>query len=434
MVKNGKSFTSRESDMDGNALRKRPGAASRICFAALGGFMFLSLPGEVAAEGNTLSEAILNGQPLVDIRLRFEAVDQVGLPNNANATTLRARLGYETGSFEGFSLLVEGDFIIGLGAEDYNDTVNGRTAFPVVADPEDNQLNRAQIMYTGISDTTFIVGRQRMIMDNARFVGNVGWRQNEQTFDAAVVMTTFIPDTTLIYGYVDKIHRIFGRDHPAGRLDTSTHLMNAKYSGIEGLTVTGYSYLLDVDAAPTASTATYGVRVTGKTELSDGVVLNGVAEYARQNDRANNPGNVSLDYYRGDAGITYQGLTGAIGYEVLEGDGTVGLSTPLATLHAFNGWADVFLATPATGLEDIFFKVGYGIPDVLGLQRISGAVIYHDFEADTTGADLGSEWDAVINAKIDGHFAVTAKYASYSGPTIGPADRDKIWLQVGYKY
>ncbi|PCJ70603.1 MAG: hypothetical protein COA62_08505 [Rhodobiaceae bacterium] len=410
------------------------GLILRLGFAALGSLMLLSHPGEATAEGNTLGEAILGGKPLVDIRLRYETVDQGGLPNNADATTLRARLGYETGNFEGFSLLVEGDFIIGLGAEDYNDTINGRTTFPVVADPEDNQLNRAQIMYAGIPDTTFIVGRQRVILDNARFVGNVGWRQNEQTFDAAVVATTFIQDTTLTYGYVDKIHRIFGRDHLAGRLDTSTHLINAKYSGIEGLTVTGYSYLLDVDAVPTASTVTYGVRVTGKTELSDGVVLNGVAEYARQSDQGNNPGNVSLDYYRGDAGVTYQGFVGAVGYEVLEGDGTVGFSTPLATLHAFNGWADVFLATPAAGLEDLFLKVGYSTSDVLGLQRLSGAVIYHDFESNRTGADLGSEWDAVINAKVDDHFVVTAKYASYSGPTAGPADRDKIWFQVGYKY
>lgn len=410
------------------------GTVARIGFAALSGMMLLSLPGQAMAEGNTLSEAVLNGKPLVDIRLRYETVDQAGLPNNADATTVRARLGYETGSFEGFSLLVEGDFIIGPGPEDYNDTVNGRTTFPVVADPEDNQLNRAQLTYTGIPDTTLIVGRQRIILDNARFVGNVGWRQNEQTFDAAVATTTVIPDTVVIYGYVDQINRIFGRDHPAGRLDTSTHLINAKYAGIPGVSVTGYSYLLDVDVAPTFSTATYGVRVAGRREVSDGVVVNAVAEYAHQTDRANNTGNVGLDYYRGDAGITYQGLTGAIGYEVLEGDGTVGFSTPLATLHAFNGWADVFLTTPTTGLEDLFFKVGYGVSDVLGLQRLSGAVIYHDFEADTTGADLGSEWDAVINAKVDGHFVVTAKYASYSGPTVGPADRDKIWFQVGYKY
>ncbi len=400
----------------------------------LSAIVFLSFPNKAAAEGGTLGEAIMNGTPLVDIRLRYETVDQAGLPNNANAATLRARLGYETESYEAFRLLVEGDFIIGLGPEDYNDTVNGRAAFPVVADPEDIQLNRAQISYTGIPETTLIVGRQRVIFDNARFVGNVGWRQNEQTFDAAVVVATFIPDTTIAYGYVDQINRIFGRDHPAGQLDTSTHLINVKYTGILGVTVTGYSYLLDVRAAPAASTGTHGVRATGETEVSEGVVFNAVAEYARQVDRANNPRNVSLAYYRADVGIAYQGLTGAIGYEVLEGDGAVGFSTPLATLHAFNGWADVFLTTPAAGLEDRFMRIGYAVPDVLGLQRVSGAVIYHDFEADTTGADLGSEWNAVLTARLDRHVAVTAKFASYRGAAGSPASRDKIWFQIGYRY
>ena len=39
-------------------------------------------------------------------------------------------------------------------------------------------------------------------------------------------------------------------------------------------------------------------------------------------------------------------------YESLEGNGARGFSTPLATLHAFQGWADVFLNTPADGVDD----------------------------------------------------------------------------------
>lgn len=402
--------------------------------AALTALLALSNPVDVRAEGATLGEAINNGTPIINLRARHESVDQDGIANDASANTLRARLGYQSGVYENFQLLIEGEVIIGLGGEEYNDTINGKTTYPIVADPEDQQLNRAQITYTGIQDTAIIVGRQRVILDNARFVGNVGWRQNEQTFDAAVVSTSIIPDVTAVYGYVDQIHRIFGNDHPAGNLDTSTHLINVKYAGISGVTVTGYGYLLDVDAVPAASTATYGVRATGTHAFSDALTANAAVEYAHQSDRTNNPRSVSLDYYRGDLGLTYQGLTGAVGYEVLEGDGTVGFSTPLATLHAFNGWADVFLATPATGLEDLFFKVGYGVPDVLGLQHLSAAVIYHDFEAETTGASLGSEWDAVVNAKVNEDVTVTAKYADYEGPTGGPADRQKVWLQVSYSY
>ncbi len=404
------------------------------CGIAVATLMSLSFPAVAAAEENDFVEALIGGKPIVDVRLRYEHVDQAGLPNNADAITARARLGYETGVYADFSLLVEGEFIIGLGSEDYNDAINGRTTFPVVADPEDQQLNRAQLTYTGITDTTVIIGRQRVILDNARFVGNVGWRQNEQTFDAAVVATTFIPDTTLIYGYVDGINRIFGTDSAVGRLDTSTHLINAKYTGIENIEIGTYAYLLDVDRAPAASTATYGVRASGKFDVAEDVKLGLSGEYAHQSDRANNPRNVSLDYFRTEASLGYEAVTGLVGYEVLEGDGTVGFGTPLATLHAFQGWADVFLATPAGGIEDLYIKGAYNAGPLLGLAGLSGAIIYHDFEGERTGADLGTEWDAVLKAKIDDHFSATAKYATYDGPTGGPADRDKIWFQIGYKY
>ncbi|WOF72528.1 hypothetical protein QMT40_000144 [Parvibaculaceae bacterium PLY_AMNH_Bact1] len=404
------------------------------CVIAAAVMMSFLAPAGAGAEENGLVEALVGGKPIADIRLRYEHVDQAGLLNNADAITARARLGYETGVYADFSLLVEGEFIIGLGSEDYNDTINGRATFPVVADPEDQQLNRAQVTYSGISDTTVIIGRQRVILDNARFVGNVGWRQNEQTFDAAVVATTFIPDTTLIYGYVDQINRIFGTDSAVGRLDTNTHLINAKFNGIENIEIGTYAYLLDVDRVPAASTATYGVRASGKFDVAEDVVLGLSGEYARQSDRANNPRNVSLDYYRTEASLGYQGVTGLVGYEVLEGDGTVGFGTPLATLHAFQGWADVFLATPAGGIEDLYIKGAYNAGAVLGLAGLSGAVIYHDFEGERTGGDLGTEWDAVLKAKIDDHFSVVAKYATYDGPTGGPVDRDKVWFQVGYKY
>lgn len=404
------------------------------CGVAAATLMSLSSPAIAETEDNGFVEALVGGKPIAEIRLRYEHVDQAGLPNNADAITARARLGYETGVYADFSLLVEGEFIIGLGAEDYNDTINGRTTFPVIADPEDQQLNRAQLTYKGIPETTVIIGRQRVILDNARFVGNVGWRQNEQTFDAGVVATTFVPDTTLIYGYVDQINRIFGTDSAVGRLDTNTHLFNAKFSGIENIEIGAYAYLLDVDRAPAASTATYGARASGKFDVTDSVKFGLSGEYARQSDRANNPRNVSLDYYRTEASLGYEGVSGLVGYEVLEGDGVVGFGTPLATLHAFQGWADVFLATPAGGIEDLYIKGAYNAGPTLGLAGLSGAIIYHDFEGERTGGDLGTEWDAVLKAKIDDHFSATAKYATYDGPTGGPADRDKVWLQIDYKY
>lgn len=54
-----------------------------------------------------------------------------------------------------------------------------------------------------------------------------------------------------------------------------------------------------------------------------------------------------------------------------------GLKTPL---HAFNGWADRFLTTPANGLEDTNLKL-------LGTKL---AVAAHDFKAEAPDEDYGN--------------------------------------------
>ena len=45
----------------------------------------------------SLRDAISEAKPIFDTRLRFEGVDQAPTANDAEATTWRARLGFETG-------------------------------------------------------------------------------------------------------------------------------------------------------------------------------------------------------------------------------------------------------------------------------------------------------------------------------------------------
>ncbi len=71
------------------------------------------------------------------------------------------------------------------------------------------------------------------IWDNARFIGNVGFRQNEQTFDALRVGTTYLPDTDIGYTYLEEVHRIFGRDHAAGRLEMVIAHPGGSYAGMK---------------------------------------------------------------------------------------------------------------------------------------------------------------------------------------------------------
>src|SRR5215469_7720536 len=98
-----------------------------------------------------------DGNPLIDIRARYEGVDDASKPiKEAHAYTLRARLGYETAPLFGFSALAELDQIWILD-DAFNSTRNGKTTYPTVADPAMTALNRLELRYASDFATQFIV-------------------------------------------------------------------------------------------------------------------------------------------------------------------------------------------------------------------------------------------------------------------------------------
>ena len=408
----------------------RAGALAGVCAALLAG------PSAHAAD--SLKEALADGKPVADLRLRYETVDQDGLSKDADALTLLTRLGYGTGTWQGWSAAIGVENISALGSEDYNDTINGKSTFPTVADPETTEVDTAWIRYTGLPDTSVTYGRQKVVLDNARFVGNVGFRQNQQTFDGLVLGNSSIPDTKLTYGYIYNVNRIFGDDATLGDLSTRAHLVNVSHEGFKPVKVTGYGYFLDVHRVATLSTRTLGLRLTGSREISkeDNTKFLYAAEYARQNDYADNTASVSLSYMLLEPGLAWHGLVVKAGYEVLEGDGTTGFSTPLATLHAFQGFTDKFLSTPANGIEDKYLKAAWKVPGEGAMKGIKIGAQYHDLEAENGGADYGSEWNASVSKgfKTDfGKLGLALKYADYDADTFA-TDTQKLWLTLSYKY
>ncbi len=200
------------------------------------------MPGEA-----DLKAAFSDTKWIVDTRLRTENVDQAGIANEASATTLRARLGFETGKVWGTSLLVEGEAVVPLEDEyrpDPLDSADGR--YPVVADPESYAVNRFQLVNTSLPGTTLTLGRQRITLDDQRFVGNVGWRQNEQTFDAFRVVNKSVKNLVLDATYLNRVNRVFGEDSPQGTYEGDGVLLNASYQWKIGK-LTGFSYLLEFD-------------------------------------------------------------------------------------------------------------------------------------------------------------------------------------------
>ncbi|HEY9216478.1 MAG TPA: hypothetical protein VIO94_00405 [Phenylobacterium sp.] len=370
------------------------------------------------------------GDLIVDMRLRHEWVDQDGFPEDANALTLRTRVGYETPSWRGFRLLAEGENVTAL-VEDYNSSTNGKLRFPMVTDPETTEVNRLQVSWSGRKGEV-VAGRQRIILGNARYVGNVGFRQNEQTFDGVKAVWRPDPAVSATYAYVSKVRRIFGDEHPQGEFRGQIHLMQADAKTRVGQ-LTGYGYLLDIDNAPGLSSQTWGLRLSGARPLREGLAATYEAEYARQSDHGNAPNEFELDYLALSAGLKKGAHALAASIEWLDGDGRRGFQTPLATLHAFQGFADVFLTTPAQGVRDLNLRASTSFAGPLGKPvRIAAAA--HDFDDADGGADFGREFDVAVSTPLSAHFTGELKAAFFDGDAPAFADRTKIWTTLEMKF
>ncbi len=373
---------------------------------------------------NSITDALINGKTSANMNLRYEGVSQGNALKDASAFTLRTRLTYETGTFSGFSSLVEfEDSRVVAGIDDYNNTL-GKNAgeYSVIADPETTELDQAFLQY---KQDKFSVkaGRQVITLDNHRFVGHVGWRQDRETFDALSLDFTPMKGMTLDYSYITQRNRIFAE---AKDIDSNDHLLNASYKTGIGK-VTAYGYLLEVDNDTDNSLDTFGLRLNGGKDITYSV------EYATQSSESGGT-SYDADYLLAEVGTKFSGIGLKLGYELLgSDDGNYGFSTPLATLHKFNGWSDQFLNSPKEGLQDLYASIG---------GKLSGgkwALVFHKFDADQASAtvdDLGSEIDAVYKYSFTKNYSGGIKLAAYSAGDVGSGkvDTEKLWLWVNAKF
>jgi hypothetical protein len=385
-----------------------------------------------------LPEALAKGKFSLNVRPRWEHAHQSGL-RESDAFTIRTRFGFTSAPVYGFQAMIEGENVAVMGpghnynAAGTNPDGAGRT---VVADPPTTELNQAWLSYTNWN-TTVRGGRQRIVLDNHRFIGDVGWRQNMQTYDSAVVENKSLPYTTLLYGYIWEVNRVFGdvsRLAPANTdFESKSHIIHYSYEHWKWLKINAYSYLLELEngvATNPNSTATYGGFLNGSIPAGEKVLLDYRAEFAWQTDYADNAFDYSTEYYNLELGATIKPFTVGAGYEVLGSDNGQGFKTPLATLHAFNGWADVFLNTPGPGIRDAYVFAGVTLP-----SEIPFRVVLHQFRSDTGGLHYGDEIDAVISKKFGKHWTALAKYAYFDGKeTATTIDVDKFWLQLEFNY
>ena len=391
---------------------------------------------QVHAEAESFTEALTSGKFYANLNLRHESVDQDNALKDATALTLRTRVGYATGSYNGFSGLVEFEDSR-IVAEQDNFSVpptgfnSNPTRYSIIADPETTELDQAYIQYKNdLIKARY--GSQVIVLDNQRYVGHVGWRQDRVTFDAVSAVFTPVDKLTITAAHLLERNRLFAEEADQKSKD---NIINISYPTSIGK-LTAYAYLLEDDFDNNAERDTYGIRLAGSQGIQ-GTKINYIAEYADQ-DLENDAGaDFSMDYIHLELSANIKGFMPKIGMEKLGSDGgDQGFFTPLGTVHKFNGWADQFaLGTPTEGLLDRYV----GISKKIGPGKLS--VIYHDFKADDesdTVDDLGNELNIAYGMKLSKNFNVAVKYADHnagdtwsSTPVVG-VDTEKLWVWIGF--
>ena len=376
------------------------------------------------ASADGAAQAARDTKPAFNVRYRMETVEQVGMENTATASTAKARLSWIMPSNDGLSVGIEGDYVFLVGRERYNSTNNGLAEFPVVADPTGLDLNQAYLRYRDDS-LTMTMGRQRINHGGQRLVGGVGWRQNEQTFDALRVRSSR-ERASIDYSYVANVNRIFGPDGGAQPADWkgTSHLFRLEVKPAEGHAFGSFVYLMDFenDNGPPNANRTYGIDYSasfGTFGLS--------ASIAEQSDWADNPRSYDAAYYSLEGRLKRGPVTYTAGFEVLGSDeGAASFRTPLATLHKFQGWTDKFLATPAAGIRDFYLKAATKI----GPAAV--AVALHDFSAAEGDRDYGREVDVSVSCPLGKRFGLLFKLARYNAKEHA-TDTTKGWFVVTYR-
>jgi hypothetical protein len=367
------------------------------------------------------------GTAQLQLRLRVENVDDAAFADTATATTLRTRLSWTSPGWRGWQAVVEADDIRAIDERGYNSTVNGVTTRPVIADPVDTELNRAVLEYRR-PEFDLALGRQRLTLDNQRFIGNVGWRQNEQTYDGATLRWHATKQVDVTMGWVTNVNRVFGPRNGSQAADFRGDSVIAQVAAKLGRfgSVSAFWYGLDFDNAPGSANATAGLLWTGSAALDGKWKLPWAVSVARQTDHGGNPVDYAASYRQLEIGLTRGPLTVKLGQELLDGDAARPnrrFQTPLATLHAFQGWADRFLVTPQQGIDDRYLVID------ATWSGFTASLRRHDFRAEASSVRYGTEWDASVSRKVGKRLELLGKLADYNARGLG-ADTTKIWVMA----
>lgn len=396
----------------------------------------LSLAVADAQAADTVIDALKEGKASLQLRPRFEWVnDDAGSVDPARAGTVRTVLGYKTAPLQGVTAYLDFEDVHALDAQYNAPVLQPEPTKATVNDPEHSGIHQAWLSGYGVK-----VGQQKLIFNNARFVGDVDWRQNDQIFTALSyekakllgwldIQTAYATKARLVSGQLGDLR--LPVVNLKAKLPYAGATVTAFWAGLEGQEAKGLTLATAnvLNTLGSDKSRQYGLlRVDGKAGQVIYDFSYGRQWHYQEGTNANAP-----DATYRDIQLGYD--FGPVVVKLQQENLTNGFQTPLATLHAFNGWADRFLVTPGGGLVDRNIKFS---GKAAGLNL---ALAMHRFEASASSMHYGNEIDASVSKSITPNLTALLKVAHYEGTGVAPAgntaygkDLTKGWVQLDYKF
>ena len=369
-----------------------------------------------------------------NLRLRYQGVDRGADLGDGDALTLRAFGTAQANLGHGFNVLGEVEAIAAI-VDDFNDGTDPLSGRAFIPDPEGIAVNRLKIVSETIPKTRVSLGRQRIALNDWRFIGSFPFRQNDQTLDAFRVETRVIDfgnDTGVLdVGVFDKVNRPLGPDNPIGTFSgTSWYANYGVTTPIGRLVGFHYDFAL-VTPEGDESTATTGARLLGRLHSPDfGVIWEG--SYAVQRDNGENPNDFSADYWLGSLRLEPNDWAFMLRGEELGAENGQSLQTPLASLHRFSGLADQFIITPPDGLRDLSILVERKLGQVGPFERIKIGARAHHFNDAGGDVTYGNELDLTLSARV-GKAMISLEHARYEAESFSVDTRSTV-ISVSYVF
>jgi Alginate export len=385
-------------------------------------------------EPMTLWDAVRNGNLLLQLRPRYNYIDEDAKSKHTNVVTIRTLLGWRTAPFNDFRLTAQGIHTNYIGAKRFNDdpTKAASSPYPLLPDPRNSDLNQLHVEYTGLPATRIRAGKQIIKLDNDRFISDNDFRQTPQVFNGVTVVNNSLSQTEFYLGHLVRIRNAIG-SQARMRLE----ILHVAYNPATGHRLGGYGYFHDqpVNGAATGfqdnSYRVLGVRGDGAFGVGPSTTLLYTAEYAKQDDYAGGDSRINADYFRLGVGLWWSRFGFRMDYEVKgSNNGVYGFQTPLTDRYAFNGTALQFTTTPKQGLRDAWLTMRGEV------AKFDLFAEYHQFRADDGGSNFGREIDVSIAYPLRSNLIAKLQHANYrpGDGILGMRDVEKSWLTLTYNY